>query len=357
MNRIFGCKPNKDRIGILLAQLGTPDAPTKKALRVYLKQFLSDKRVIELNPVLWWIILNFIILNTRPKKSAQAYARIWTDRGSPLLSTTIDQTQKLQEKFNKVAPNVLVDYGMRYGNPSLESAIDRLIEQGCSKILLFPMYPQYAAATSASAYDAVFPHLLKKRWVPTLRVADAYFKHPEYLGALAKTINQGIKNLDFVPERLVLSFHGVPLRYVANGDPYCCMCTETSQSVIKQLDFPRENILQTFQSRFGKEPWLTPYTDETIIKLAESGVKKIAVACPGFTTDCLETIDEIGNENAHLFKEHGGEVLKLIPSLNAQDVWMEALLKITKEEIDTWLEREVSVAMNCAVQCPSKLVC
>lgn len=355
-NEAFGCKNNKDKIGVLIAQLGTPDAPTGAALRPYLKQFLGDKRVIEKNRFVWWLILNGIILNTRPKKSAALYARIWGKDGSPLLTITKDQTDLTREALKKIHSTIEVEFGMRYGKPSLESAIDKLIDSGCSKILLFPMYPQYSATTTASTYDVVFSHLLKRRNVPTLRVAEPYYAHPEYIDALATTINEAYKKLDPRPEKLVLSYHGIPESYIDKGDPYCCMCTETTNAMLKKLDIPADEVIHTYQSRFGKDPWLVPYTDETIEELAKEGVKHLAVACPGFPADCLETLDEIGNEALEEFQEHGGETLKLIPGLNTHPAWIGAMSTLIEKELGSWLEtaeRTSCADEKCA--CPVRL--
>ncbi|MCB0339815.1 MAG: ferrochelatase [Bdellovibrionales bacterium] len=348
MNR-FGCRNSVDRVGVLIAQLGTPNAPTAKALKPYLREFLSDRRVIEKNRFLWWMILNFIVLNVRPKRSARLYSRIWTNEGSPLLSITQKQTAALAEKLGS---EVKVVFGMRYGEPSLESGIEELIESGCRRILLFPMYPQYSATTTAATYDAVFPVLLKQRWVPTLRVAEPYYRHPAYLDAVVRTINSGLDELDFKPDRLLFSFHGIPQEYIQKGDPYCCMCMETSTAIRNRLNIDSSLVVHTFQSRFGRDPWLTPYTDVTVEELAKSGVKKIAIACPGFTADCLETLDEIGNEARILFEENGGERLQLIPSLNDQKPWIEAMTVIVKEELGSWIENEsIESQLKCSWNC------
>ncbi len=348
----FGCRGSKDRIGVLIAQLGTPDAPTAGKLRPYLRQFLSDRRVIEVNRVLWWVLLNLVILVTRPRRSARLYKRIWSPEGSPLLVITKRQTQGVAERLKKQHPNVSVEFGMRYGTPSLESAIDRLLEQGCSKILLFPMYPQYAAATTASAYDAVFPHILKRRWVPTLRVAEPYFAHPAYIRSLATVINEHIAKMEWKPEKLVLSYHGVPEKYVTKGDPYCCQCVETTGALLPALQYPREQVIHTFQSRFGRDPWLRPYTDETFEHLAEQGVKGIAVVAPGFTADCLETLDELGNEGEEQFHEAGGERYSLIPCLNDHPVWLDGMTEIINEELGSWINGEARDAKDCVILCP-----
>jgi ferrochelatase len=251
---------------------------------------------------------------------------------------------------------VEVEFGMRYGKPSLESGVDKLIEKGCSKILLFPMYPQYSAATTASTYDAVFPHILKRRWVPTLRVAEPYFAHPKYVEALATTINDHIASMPYQPERLVLSYHGIPQKYVSKGDPYCCQCVETTGALLPRLSLPREKVIHTFQSRFGRDPWLTPYTDETLEELGHSGVKKIAICAPGFTADCLETLDELGNEGHEQFTEAGGEEISVVPCLNDHPVWLDGMTEIIREELGSWLDGQARNARDCIITCPLKSV-
>ncbi len=347
----FGCKATPDRIGVLVAQLGTPDAPTPSALRRYLKQFLADPRVIEANRFLWWVILNGYILNTRPKRSARLYGRIWQPDGSPLLKITERQTAALAEKCGQLGSDVSVVFGMRYGNPSLESALDRLVNQGCAKILLVPMFPQYSATTTGSVYDAVFKHLLKRRSVPALRVLAPYYRDTRYVDALAATLNDGLKKLSFTPERLVLSYHGIPIKYVDKGDPYCCMCVETTEAFRSKVNFDASKIIHTYQSRFGRDPWLQPYTDKTIEELAQSGVKRLAVACPGFTADCLETLDEVGNEARELFLHNGGEELQLIPSVNDQPVFIEALFQMVRDELRGWIQPHHVCAAACKA-CP-----
>ena len=348
----FGCRGSKDKVGVLLAQLGTPDAPTAAKVRPYLRQFLSDPRVIEVNRILWWLLLNCVILVTRPFRSARLYKRIWGKDGSPLLTITRKQADGVRERLSRQYGNVEVEFGMRYGTPSLESAVDALIAKGCSKILLFPMYPQYAAATTASTYDAVFPHILRRRWVPTLRVAEPYFQHPRYIAAQAQIINDHLAQLSWKPEYLVLSYHGVPEKYVTKGDPYCCQCVETTAALVPKLSMPSERVIHTFQSRFCREPWLTPYTDETFEALGHAGVKGIAVVAPGFTADCLETLDELGNEGHEQFEEAGGEQYSVIPCLNDHAVWLDALTSIIKEELGSWLEGDARHVHECAIQCP-----
>jgi len=351
--KTFGCRKTVDRIGILIGQLGTPTSPTKQAVKPYLKQFLSDPRVIEKNRLLWWIILNLFILPSRPAKSAALYARIWREDGSPLLKLTESLSTTLQERFNALGADVTVGFGMRYGEPSLEDSLDRLIDEfDCKRILLFNMYPQYSATTSASNYDAVFQHILRRRFIPTLRVAEPYYRDQRYIQALAAVINESVAGLATAPERLVLSYHGIPDSYRQAGDPYCCMCTETTKMLKSLVDFDANNIIHTYQSRFGKGPWLTPYTDETIKDLAQAGVKHIAVAAPGFTTDCLETLDELGNELKEQFEELGGERLFLVPCLNDHPLWIDAIAAIMEDEMSSWLASDRQTVDSECVICP-----
>ena len=350
----FGCRGSRDRVGVLVAQLGTPEAPTAKALRPYLREFLWDKRVIEVPRLLWWFLLNFVILITRPKRSARLYKRIWMPEGSPLLVITKRQTEALQKELSASGLNVSVKFGMRYGSHSLESAIDALIAEGCSKILLFPMYPQYSATTTASIYDAVFPHLLKRRWVPTLKVAEPYYVHPKYISALATVVNEHLAKMEWKPEKLVLSYHGIPEKYVNKGDVYCCQCLETTAALLPKINLPKDDVIHTFQSRFGRDPWLRPYTDETFEELGEHGVKKIATFAPGFTADCLETLDELGNEGSEEFHEAGGEQLSLISCLNDHPAWISAMAEIVKQELGGWIDGEARQVSDCAISCPVK---
>lgn len=325
------------KVGVLIAQLGTPQAPTKEALYPYLKQFLGDPRVIEKNRFKWWFILRFLILTTRPKSSAALYKRIWGKDGSPLLTITQEQTDLVATEFSKLCDQIEVVFGMRYGKPSLESAIDELIERGCDRILLFNMYPQYSGSTTASNYDVIFKHLLNRRVVPTLKVVDPYYDQEPYVAALAATMNESLRSYDSEPERLVLSYHGIPLEYVEKGDPYREMCYRTTELLLPLLDYDSDRVIHTFQSRFGKDPWLEPYTDEVIQDLGKQGIKHIAAACPGFTTDCLETLDEIGNEATEEFEENGGERLDLIPCLNTHPVWIAGMMALMTKEMGSWL--------------------
>ena len=345
---MYGCKKINRKIGVLLAQLGTPEAPTAKALRPYLKKFLGDPRVIEKPRWLWWLILNFIILNVRPKRSAKLYSRIWTKNGSPLEVITKSQTQKLKERFLD-NDQIEITYGMRYSKPSIETALDELINKGCSSIVLLNMYPQYSGTTVAANYDAVFKHLLTKRVVPTLKVIDPYYDNSGYINALAEIANKDLE-LNH-PEKLVLSYHGIPESYIDSGDTYCCQCMVTTKMLLPKLKIAPENVIHTYQSRFGKDPWLEPYTDLTIEKLAKEGVKHISVFCPGFTADCLETLDELGNEGKHLFNEHGGEKFNLISCLNDHQSWIDAMASMVYSEINPLL---TNCRLDCEFLCPNK---
>lgn len=328
-----------DRIGILVAQLGTPDAPTAPAVRRYLRQFLGDRRVVDLNPVLWWAILNGVILVKRPAESAALYRKVWTEEGSPLLVISEAQAKGLAERLGEIAGEVEIraEVAMRYGNPSTGSAIGRLIEWGATRILLFPMYPQYSAATTGSTYDEVFDELKKKRAIPTLRVVPPYFDDPAYIGALAQSVRDKVASLDERPEKILISFHGIPQRYADLGDPYPRHCHATARALAREMGWREEDYLVTFQSRFGREPWLQPYTDETFIRLGREGLGRLLVICPGFTTDCLETIDEISNLGREQFEGAGGGRLERVDCLNASPRWLEAMAGIARRELSGWI--------------------
>jgi ferrochelatase len=326
--------PVKPRIGILLVQLGSPDAPTPKAVRRFLREFLGDPRVVEVNRVLWWFILRGFILPFRPRRSAALYRRVWTPRGSPLILTTLEAAPLLE---TTLAGKARVEAGMRYGNPSLASAFDRLLADGIERLLVVPLFPQYSAATTASVIDAVGQVAARRRVVPALRVLPPFFDHPAYVGALQTTIREGLAALERKPDRLIFSFHGIPRRYVERGDPYEAHCRRTASSLAEALRLGTGEWESCFQSRFGREEWLRPYFDERIDELARSGSGHLAVACPGFVADCLETIDEIGREGKRRFVEAGGEDLTLIPCLNAHPVWIDALARIVREELAGWI--------------------
>lgn len=317
------------KTGILLVQLGTPDEPTPVALRRYLKEFLWDPRVVDANRVWWFFILNFIILNTRPQKSAALYERVHTEYGPLLRIYSESLAKKIQEKFLAETQNTIVHYAMRYGNPSLKSVLDKMIhDDHCDHLLIVPLFPQYASATTGSIYEEVFRILKKKRWIPTLQFLAPFYKNEIYINCVARLIKEALQERDTPPERILLSYHGLPQRQVKNGDPYECMCLTTTDAIKTKLNFPAEQILHTYQSRFGKEEWLTPYTDETIQKLAQDGIQDILVCCPAFTMDCLETIEEIGDHNTKLFLQNGGQRLQLVSCLNDHDFWADGLLNL-----------------------------
>lgn len=320
--------------GILLIQLGTPDAPTAAALKPYLRQFLSDPRVIENQGLKWKVILNGIILQTRPAESAKKYARVWDPvTGSPLMHYTKRQTELLQERF----PNLPVRFGMMIGNPPLATVLDEMIAAGVDRIVCVPMFPQYSATTSAGATDVLFKALMKVKKVPAIRVVPPYYDHPAYLDAVAATVTDDLKRLQWEPEHVVISFHGIPQKYAQSGDHYPTHVVRTTRGLIARLGWPRSYWSQTYQSRFGRSEWLKPYTDDVLEKLAKRGVKRVAVALPGFTADCLETIDEIGNESREVFEHAGGEHLRAIPCLNDHAKWIDALEAIVRNEGQGWL--------------------
>ncbi|PVZ71762.1 ferrochelatase [Pelagibaculum spongiae] len=312
--------------GVLLCNLGTPDAPTPKALRTYLRQFLSDYRVIGIPKLLWWVILNLVILPFRPKSSAKLYQQVWTDQGSPLLVTAKAQQKKLQQRFDQQfgEGQVPVALGMRYGNPSIESAIQQLTDQNVRDIVVLPLYPQYCAATAGSTWDALADTLKKYRWVPSVRFINGYHTTDGYLTALAASIQQQIDKTG-MPDKIILSFHGTPESYLKQGDPYHCFCHQTTRLVTERLGLEKDQVMTTFQSRFGKAAWLQPYTDKTLQALPEQGVKNILIACPGFSADCLETIEEIDAEGRETFMHAGGEQFHYIPALNDRDDHIDGL--------------------------------
>ena len=330
------------KIGVLVAQLGTPQAPTAKAVRPYLRQFLSDPRVIDLHPLKWYPILYLLILTRRPARSAALYANIWTDEGSPLMIHSKAQTNGLQERLGDEYRVIL---GMRYGEPSIERAIKTLEGEGIDRILIFSMYPQFSSTTTGSIYDAVnraangrrCPWFFdRKRQMPTLRFVPPYYDHPAYIDALKQSINDEIDRLDWTPDRHLITFHGIPKRYVDEGDPYRRQCEETARLLATALDLGKDDWTSGFQSRFGKEPWLEPYTEEVLASLGAQGVRHLIAACPGFTADCLETLDEIGREGDELFRQGGGEALHLAPCLNAHPAWLDAMATIARQELSGW---------------------
>lgn len=309
----------KGRVGILLTNLGTPNAPTAQALRPYLREFLSDPRVIELPKWKWWPILHGIILRVRPKKSAKLYESVWTDQGSPLMSISCEQRDKLQKLIDEQGLNhVKVAVAMRYGDPSIASELRAFQKEGINKIIVLPLYPQYSAATVGSTFDALSEELRSWRWLPELHFINTYHDHPLYIEALVKSAQAHFEKHG-KPDKLLFSYHGMPQRYFDNGDPYYCFCQKTTRLVAEKLELEPDEYLTCFQSLFGREEWLKPYTSDTLEELAKSGVKKVAVICPGFSADCLETIEEIAEENKEVYLEAGGENYSYIPALNAED--------------------------------------
>jgi protoporphyrin/coproporphyrin ferrochelatase len=326
------------RTGILLLNLGTPDATDYWSMRRYLKEFLSDRRVIEVPRWKWWPILNLIILSVRPGRKGKDYAKIWNnerDEG-PLKTITRAQAEHLRRVFAD-DPRIEVDWAMRYANPTTDSRIRALQKRGCDRILLVPLYPQYAAATTATACDHAFRTLMTMRWQPAVRVAPSYHDDPVYIDALADSMRRGLSALDFAPERIIATFHGMPQAYLEAGDPYHCQCQKTSRLLRERLGWPQDKWLTTFQSRFGNDPWLQPYTDETIKRLASEGVKRVALVAPGFSADCLETLEELDKENRHYFEDGGGEKFAYLPALNDSAEGMQVIEAIARRELQGWL--------------------
>lgn len=325
------------RTGVLLVNLGTPDAPTAQALRPYLKQFLSDPRVVEIPRAVWWLILNGIILNIRPAKSAAKYASVWMDEGSPLRVHT-ERQAKLLDGFLQAATNADVDvaWAMRYGKPSIPDALKQLRAKNCTRILVVPLYPQFSSSTTASVMDEVTRCMQHWRNLPEIRYIRSFQDDPGYIAALAQSIREHwVKHGE--PDRLLMSFHGVPRRTLDLGDPYHCECYKTARLVSESLDFPAERILVTFQSRFGKAEWLKPYTQATLESLGREGVGRVDVICPGFVSDCLETLEEIAMECKEAFIEHGGKAFHYIPCLNERHDWISALTELTRNNLGNWL--------------------
>ena len=319
------------KTGIVLINLGTPDTTSWLDIRKYLKEFLSDRRVIEVNPIIWQIILNLIILNIRPSKTAKAYKEIWMkDKNmSPLRHYTIMQSEKLKDRLAK--ENLLVDYAMRYGNPSINSVLTKLQKLGCEKLIVLPLYPQYAAATTATVCDEVYRTLMKMRWQPSLQIIPHYESEPLYISALVKTIKDKIKNLNWKPDLILTSYHGIPKKYFDKGDPYQCYCQKTTRLISESYnEIP---IKVTFQSRFGPDEWLQPYTDKTLEKLPSEGVKNLLVMCPGFSSDCVETLEEILIQGKESFINSGGKNFDLIPCLNDREDHIDMIEKLVKNYI------------------------
>ncbi|MEW6983996.1 ferrochelatase [Colwelliaceae bacterium 6471] len=322
--------------GILLTNLGTPEAPTAPALKKYLRQFLSDPRVVEIPRLVWMIILHGIILRVRPAKSAALYKSIWTEQGSPLMAISKAQTAKIAEVVkSQYGDDVIVDLAMRYGEPSINNALKRMQQQGVQNLVVFPLYPQYSGPTTGSTFEAVTKELSSWRWIPNLHFNSSYHDHPLYIAALANSITEYITQHG-KPDKLVLSYHGMPKRFHEQGDPYFCFCHKTTRLVVEQLGFSDDDYVLTFQSRFGKAEWLKPYTDETLASLPAQGVKHVAIISPAFSADCLETLEELESENREVFMQAGGEKYHYIAALNDRDDHILALMDVIKASIKSY---------------------
>ncbi|HOV05076.1 MAG TPA: ferrochelatase [Kaistiaceae bacterium] len=328
----------RGKVGVLVVNLGTPDGTGYWPMRRYLKEFLSDRRVIETPRAIWWPVLNLVILTTRPGRSGKLYEKVWNrERNeSPLRTITRAQGEKLGERLAGNA-GVVVDWAMRYGEPSIASRIAALTAAGCDRLLVVPLYPQYSATTTATVNDAAFDALKAMRWQPALRTVPAFHDDPAYIGALAASTRRHLDSLDFEPEVLIASFHGLPKAYFDKGDPYHCHAMKTGRLLAEALGWPAERFEVTFQSRFGPAEWLKPYTDETLKSLAASGVRRVAVTTPGFVADCLETLEEIAGENREVFLHAGGEKYAAIPCLNDSDEGMAMIEAIVRRELSGWV--------------------
>jgi protoporphyrin/coproporphyrin ferrochelatase len=327
------------RIGVLIVNLGTPDATDPRSLRRYLREFLTDQRVIEENGLLWKIVLHGFILTVRPRMKGPDYEKIWNreKNESPLKTISRSQSEKLATALAPLGEKVSVDWAMRYGNPSIASRLEALAQAGCDRILIVPLYPQYAAATTATVCDEAFRCLMRMRWQPTVRVAPPYFDDAVYIDALATSLKAALDSLSFRPERILASYHGIPEEYVQKGDPYYRHCDKTTRLLRERLGFDESKLMMTFQSRFGRAEWLKPYTIETVQQLAEGGCKDLLVITPGFSADCLETLEEIAVENATVFKEHGGENFAVVPCLNDSEPGMRVIETLVERELGGWV--------------------
>lgn len=328
------------RLGVLLLNLGTPEGTDYWSMRRYLKQFLSDRRVIDVPRAVWWPLLNGVILTTRPSKSGALYAKIWNRERdeSPLKTITRAQSEGVAAALAaRWGDGVVVDWAMRYGEPATGPAIRRLHERGCDRILLFPLYPQYAAATTATACDEAFRTLMTLRWQPAVRTVPGYHDDPAYIEALVRSVERHLADGAARPDRLLISFHGVPRRYLELGDPYHCFCVKTARLLTERLGWPEGTVQHSFQSRFGREEWVRPYTDETVAALPAQGVKSLAVIAPGFAADCVETLEELDVQARELFLEHGGESFTYIPCLNAGPDHVAFLAGVVERELQGWL--------------------
>lgn len=327
------------RVGVLLINLGTPDATDYWSMRRYLKEFLSDRRVVDTPRAIWWPLLNGVILTIRPGRSGAAYDKIWNRERdeSPLRTITRAQAEDLGRRLGGSDDNVLVDWAMRYGNPSIAERLTALAESGATRILLAPLYPQYSAATTATALDKAYETLLATRWQPAIRTLPPYYDHPEHIEALAGSITGHLAGLDWSPEVTLASFHGLPERYLTEGDPYYCHCMKTARLLRARLGLDEERFRVVFQSLFGREEWLKPYAEPTVIALAKAGVKRLAMVMPGFSADCVETLEEVAIGIREVFETHGGESFTAIPCLNDSPTGMDMLETLVREELSGWI--------------------
>ncbi len=328
------------RIGVLLLNLGTPEGTSYRPMRAYLKEFLSDRRVIEEPRWKWWPILNLIILSTRPGRKGKDYASIWNNERNegPLKTITRSQAEQLAQRLTDLAGDrLVVDWAMRYGLPDVKSRLKALLDQGCDRILLVPLYPQYAAPTSATACDQAFRALMQMRWQPAVRVAPPYHDDPAYIGALADSMRASLAKLAFEPDIILCSFHGMPKEYLLKGDPYYCQCVKSWRLLREALGLSEERFRLTFQSRFGPDEWLQPYTDETVKALAQGGTKSLAIVAPGFSADCLETLEELDVENREIFLHNGGENFAYLPCLNDSEEGIRVIEAVVRRELMGWM--------------------
>jgi ferrochelatase len=332
-------RPSITGIGVLIVNLGTPDAPTPAAVRRYLKEFLTDPRVIEKDSIFWKLLLNIFILSLRSRRRARDYEKIWNREKdeSPFKTITRSQAEKLSEILEPLGKHVIVDWAMRYGNPSIASRLEVLVTWGCERILIMPLYPQYSAATTATVCDEVFRFMLLQRRQPALRVLPAYYEDPYYIEVLASSLQAELKSLPFTPDVILASYHGMPKEAVGKGDPYQSQCVRTTELLRAQLGLDEKQLMMSFQSRFGRAQWLEPYTINTVRMLARKGVKNLVVITPGFASDCLETLEEIKVENARMFKRHGGQNFVAIPCLNDSEAGMLMLWQLAMRELKGWV--------------------
>jgi len=328
-------KNKNQQIGVLITNLGTPDSPTKKDLKKYLNQFLMDKRVVDLSRLFWVPLLKLIILNVRPKKSAKLYKSIWTDKGSPLLAMSKNILQSLKHTFSEDNRDITFDLGMRYGNPSIKEALQRFKDKSISRILVLPLYPQAGSPTTSSTLDAVNSHLSTQSWTPNLRFISGYHDHRDYISSISRSVKESFSK-NGKPDKLIFSYHGMPDRYLQEGDPYYCFCHKTTRLVAEKLILDKDHYEMAFQSRFGYEKWLQPYLDDMIPEMAKNGVNHLQIISPGFSVDCLETLEEINIQYRELFEDNGGKKFNYIPCLNDSDHQLKMIRNLVLENIKGW---------------------